>query len=368
MNGNGNMHARHASRPVWLMPLLIVGGWLLVAFLGSAQRWAQASFLGDPIHLAEAMSFPLLQSLIWALLTPFLFFGVTRSRTHGGGTPRTAIGLVVVTTFMTLAKIGIDTLTTPSTSMIPIPESGVALFRRLFVARFYYSFLQAWVLVGLYLAVTYYQEYRERERRAGELEARLSESQLQVLAMQLNPHFLFNALQSVAELMHTDVNAADRMLTGLSELLRLSFSRAGLHDLSLREEIDFLERYLEIEQIRFSERLTVDIDIEPAVWDAIVPTFILQPLVENALKHGVARRVEAGRVRISARREADRLLLRVEDDGPGLSGPARERVGLGNTRARLEQLFGAAQRLTLHSPPAGGLTVAVVIPFRDRAA
>ncbi|HJW94356.1 MAG TPA: histidine kinase, partial [Thermoanaerobaculia bacterium] len=245
-----------------------------------------------------------------------------------------------------------------------VPESGFTLFRRIFVVRFYFSFLTTAVLAGLSLGLISYDLYRDRELRARDLAARLAQAQLQVLEMQLNPHFLFNALQSIAELMHDDVEAADRMIERLSQLLRVSLSRFGVHELPLREELDFLRQYLAIEEIRFSDRLTVEFDVDPDVLDAAVPNLVLQPLVENALKHGIAQRLDGGIVRIAAHRRDAELLLEVADNGPGLQSAQPERLGLANTRARLEQLFDHNQRISLHDDAAGGVRVELAIPFR----
>ncbi len=227
-------------------------------------------------------------------------------------------------------------------------------------------------MAGLYIAVATYDLYRDRELRARDLAARLAQAQLQVLETQINPHFLFNSLQSIAELMHQDVDAADRMLGQLSDLLRLSLSRFGVHELSLSEELDFVRRYLAIEEIRFSDRLSVEIDIDPEVLEAAVPNLVLQPLVENALKHGVGRRLEHGRIRIAARRQDSHLLLEVIDNGPGILnrrsddvGPRPDGVGIANIRARLEQLFGRDHHFSLQLDPSGGVRAELLIPLRE---
>ncbi len=166
--------------------------------------------------------------------------------------------------------------------------------------------------------------------------------------------------------MHRDVEAADAMLTQLSELLRIAMTNEGDQETSLKRELDFLERYVQIQQTRFGERLRVDMQVEPEVLDAMVPTLLLQPLVENAIRHGVGPRAVGGHVAVSAKRANGSLLLEVSDDGPGLADGTvpRHGVGLANTRARLEQLYGAAQRMELTRGRAGGLAVRLTIPFR----
>ena len=215
----------------------------------------------------------------------------------------------------------------------------------------------------------YYRKYRERELRALQLETRLAQAQLDALKMQLHPHFLFNTLNSISVLMSEDVVAARRMLTRMSELLRASLENVGKHEVSLREELDFLGNYLEIEQTRFHDRLAVRMQIEPGVLDARVPNLILQPLVENAIRHGVAPRAQQGLIEISAVREDGMVQLKVRDNGPGLQLSAPESltkgIGLSNTQARLNQLYGSHHRFELKDAPGGGLEVVIAIPFRN---
>src|SRR5262249_41609182 len=176
---------------------------------------------------------------------------------------------------------------------------------------------------------------------------------------QLNPHFLFNALNSVSALMHRDVDAADAMLARIGELLRLTLASDGSHEIRLHEELELLDRYLDVERIRFAERLAVTLDVPPPPPGAPLPPFSLQPLVENAIHHGVASRARGGRVTITARQVKDRLQLRVIDDGPGVgaSRPPREGVGIRNTRDRLRQLYGDAQQLAFLQPQPAGFDV-----------
>src|SRR4029079_2186861 len=168
---------------------------------------------------------------------------------------------------------------------------------------------------------------------------------LQALKMQLHPHFLFNTLNSISALLDEDVDAADQMLARLGDLLRMTLENSGAQEITLQEELEFLRCYLEIEQVRFNDRLTVDMKIEPATLDAQVPNLILQPIVENAIKHGIVSRIAPGRIEISAIRYGGSLKLQVRDNGPGLhpgeasSGRVKEGLGLANTRARLEQRY-----------------------------
>src|SRR5262249_40591374 len=191
------------------------------------------------------------------------------------------------------------------------------------------------------------------ELKASQLEARLAQAQLQALKMQLHPHFLFNTLHAISALMRKDVEEADRMITRLSDLLRLTLENVGAQEATLRQELEILGRYLEIEQRRFGDRLQVKMEIEPETLDARAPNLILQPLVENAIRHGIAPRSAPGLIEIRASRAGDKLELQVRDNGVGLPTdhrePIKEGVGLANTRARLEQLYGAAYRFEVNN-------------------
>ncbi len=231
------------------------------------------------------------------------------------------------------------------------------------VRSFYFNLLVYWVIVGASHGIEYYRRYREREWRASELEKSLAEARLQALQAQLNPHFLFNTLNSISTLMHRDVDAADRMLVRLSELLRLALSGARAQEVPLREELDFLRRYLEIEQVRFGPRLEVHFQLAPDTLELAVPCLLFQPLVENAIKHGIAPRKPGGRIEVGARRAGDRLQLWVRDNGAG-DGQATQGSGLGlaNTRARLEHLYGDRHRFTCGPLPEGGYAVEIDLP------
>jgi sensor histidine kinase YesM len=195
------------------------------------------------------------------------------------------------------------------------------------------------------------------------------EARLTALQTQLNPHFLFNTLHAISSLVERDPRGVRRMIARLSELLRLTLERTEQQEVPLEQELAFLQRYLEIMQIRFQGSLEVETQVDPVVNEALVPTLILQPLVENAVKHGVSKVDGGGRIAVSARREGDRLVLSVRDNGPGLDGTDATESGLGlrNTRARLEHLYGAAQSLTLSALPDGGLIAEVRLPFHTRA-
>jgi signal transduction histidine kinase len=220
-------------------------------------------------------------------------------------------------------------------------------------------------IVGVAHAVRYYAVVGERERAAADLQTQLVQARLDALRGQLHPHFLFNTLNAAATLMHEDVDAADEMLSELGELLRTSLERVE-REITVADELELTRRYLAIMRYRFSDRLTVRYDVPDELRQAMVPPFIVQPLIENALEHGIGRRRGAGCIEISAQRHDGRLELAVSDDGPGLVAASTIGIGLSNTRARLAQLYGDAGGMTLEST-ARGVRAVVQIPFRECA-
>jgi two-component system LytT family sensor kinase len=238
--------------------------------------------------------------------------------------------------------------------------------QRMFLTNMDWTLMTYAAIVGLSHALAYYRESQARAMSAVQLEAQLSEARLRTLQAELHPHFLFNTLHAISTLVHTKPEVADRMISRLSDLLRLTFDRSGASRVPLQEELEFLEKYLEIEQTRFQDRLTVRYEIDPETLDAEVPRLILQPLVENAIQHGVAPRSGPGVVQVASRRQNGRLWLEVRDDGVGLNAGARARlrsgIGLANTRDRLECLYGDSHRLEF-SDSGPGLAVQIEIPY-----
>src|SRR5690606_18421943 len=221
--------------------------------------------------------------------------------------------------------------------------------------------LISWGILAASQAVTYFRRYQDRELR-------LVEAELQSLKAQLHPHFLFNTLNAIAELIHDDTERAERTVTQLSDLLRTALTRSKDDEVTLKEEIDFLRWYVEIQETLLQERLTVRWRVDDATLDARVPTLLLQPIVENAIQHGIAPRAEGGTLDIAVRRDGDRVVLEVMDDGRGMdpgSAGARGGIGLTNTRARLRHMYGERQRLNVARREGGGVAVAIEIPFRS---
>ncbi|HXX62227.1 MAG TPA: histidine kinase, partial [Bacteroidota bacterium] len=232
---------------------------------------------------------------------------------------------------------------------------GMGLFFRYLT----YCFLLAIVYVG-----DYYRQAKEREVHSSQLETRLAETQLQVLKSQLQPHFLFNTLHAISSLMHKDVEAADEIISRLGDLLRVTLETNGAQEVSLKQELDALQNYIAIEKIRLGERLTITLSVPAEAYDALVPNLVLQPIVENAVIHGVSKRSAPGHIEVEAALDKDHLRIAVSDDGPGLPAGYSEGVGLSNTRARLAQLYGSDQSITLRPGLTGGVIVTLTIPLR----
>lgn len=246
----------------------------------------------------------------------------------------------------------------------PLVDSRPIPIDRIIIGQLLLTVLSYFVLVAAHQAIVNYRRYRERELRASQLEARLAQAQLEMLRMQLHPHFLFNTLHAISTLLHRDPEAADEMISELSDLLRMTLDNIGKQEVTLREELDFVQRYVDIQQTRFQDRLHVTLDIQSDTLDARVPNQLLQPLVENAIRHGLDGRPAGGSIAIAARRVGEALQVSIRDDGEGVrTGSSRpEGIGLGNTRARLRQLYGPGASLELANHWEGGAVVTVLVP------
>jgi LytS/YehU family sensor histidine kinase len=242
------------------------------------------------------------------------------------------------------------------------------VIQRMYLQNLDWTLMTYSTILGVSYALAYYREAQSRAIKAATLETRLVEAQLKTLEAELHPHFLFNTLHAISTLVHSNPDAADRMISRLSDLLRITFDRSGAARIPLQEEIEFLEKYLDIEQTRFQDRLTVTFDIDPETLDAEVPRLILQPLVENAIKHGVSQRSGPGTIHIASGRVGEGLWLEVRDNGVGLTVGARAQlrdgIGLSNTRERLGCLYGDAQSLEF-SDGTDGLSVRIRMPFHN---
>jgi two-component system, LytTR family, sensor kinase len=359
---SGNMTIGAVIKHRWGMWLLGFGFWTLLGLSFASQFYMSSAKAGLEVTWGLAVSYALGDWYVFALLSIPVIPLARRFRFEAGSRVGSLAAHVFASAVFSLAYMVLRAWVGQWQSTASFREA----FMPLLVKTWHFNLLIYWVIVAVSQAFEYQQRYRERELRNAELEKRLAQAKLQALQMQLNPHFLFNTLHSISALMHKDVEAADRMVTRLGDLLRTALESTDTQEVTLRQELEFLERYLEIEQIRFGDRLTVKREIPPDTLDAQVPNLILQPLVENAIRHGIEPWSKPGRIELGAHRTGDRLTLEVSDNGAGLcsSEPVTEGVGLSNTRARLHGLYGEAHRFELRRGPEGGLLARLTIPLR----
>lgn len=340
-------------------------GMTLGVFLASLPFRARVP-LGVSFH--DLLRLPGLGSLtLYACLLsiPLYVWLARRFPVYGRGWRRNfALHFLITTALVLLTGVVFFRLmTAPMAERPPFRDLGAFLLLRLLTES-----LPFWAMIALIHALEFHRRYRHREVEAAQLQTQLTEARLEALTAQLHPHFIFNTLQGISTLMHRDVRAADAMLSRLGDLLRQTLQRGERQEASLGEELEVLGHYVEISRERFKDRLVFETHIAESLRDALVPFFILQPLVENALQHGIARRAGVGLVRISAEQEGAKLHLYVTDDGPGLAKEERafprEGIGLKNTRQRLKQLYADQQRLELETPAEGGLRVKLTVPYR----
>ncbi len=355
----------------WLKWAIIVGFWTFFGLLNGTQVVVSVWMEGMHIPFWRLFGTDFLGWLIWIPATPIVLALGRRFPVERGTWWRVLPIHLATCVVISLAHAAFATFVYQILLPFGPPRQPRSFFEMLSgraMSQFHLDLLIYGATLGVSYAVSYYFRYREREFRASQLETQLAQAQLQTLKMQLHPHFLFNTLNGIAGLVRDSRNkAAVDMLAGLSDLLRYTLENAGKQEVALKEELEFLELYLDIQQMRFSDRLKVEMHIEPEVLDALVPNLILQPLVENAIRHGVSRRAGSGVVGINARRNEGSLRISIYDDGLGLKrddGAATvEGVGLSNTRARLAQLYGERQRFSLSEREGGGVEANLVIPF-----
>ncbi|RKG92365.1 sensor histidine kinase [Corallococcus terminator] len=350
------------------LPLLMLV-FAVPGIVTASHTWffAQAKDSTYPFARALLMQVPPWQ--YWALATPLILALGRRFRLERGVWPRGLAAHLTALVAVMVPYVSLIYILARATGEQWLSENSLGQMLPLMMAK--YSVLSLLIYGGILsigYAVDYHRRYREGELAQSQLETRLAQAQLEALRAQLHPHFLFNTLNAISVLVRKqDTVGSIRMLTGVSELLRMALHNTGRQHVPFHEDLDFLERYLDIEQTRFQDRLQVVRAIDPATLGALVPSLILQPLVENAIKHGLATRSGAGRVELRASREGARLVLEVLDDGPGLV-PGWDRrdgcIGVANVRARLHQLYADRHAFTLENRAGGGVRARLELPFQ----
>jgi len=358
--------------------LFIAGFWLFMALLTSANTLLRepASPPMDPNPVVP-IAWAFIEAFMWGVITPLVFSLASHYPLERGHLlPRICLFFVMGMGIAVAADV-LKGYILSDVLNFNRREADTGPLWRLQHLWFMNEFLYYIAILAGGIARDYFLRYQARreqtmllQAQAAQLQAQLADARLAALRTQLNPHFLFNTLHAVSALVERDPRGVRRMIARLSELLRTTLDGADEQEVPLGQELTFTHRYLEIMQIRFQGRLAIQSNVDPGVLEALVPNLILQPLVENAIKHGVSKIDEEGRIEIHARREGDRLVLNVRDNGPrvGESGlRAGEGVGLRNTRQRLAELYGDEQSLTLRAADDGGVVAEVVIPYHKRA-
>jgi two-component system, LytTR family, sensor kinase len=344
-------------------PRFVFLAWTGVGLFFGMRTYVNSLLFGIPKQPNPVWVFAsLVDAWYWAAMTFPAFWLALRFRftrrgwpltmaVHAAAATATALGCVVFNVVMAAV----------------LDPSNPPTFGGYFRATFHTNFQWYLLLVGAAYTVDYYRRLRAREVHAARLGQSLADAKLEALKMQIQPHFLFNTLHTISELVHEDPDAAERMIVRLGDLLRLTVDNAQAHEVTLAQEVEFLEAYLDIQRTRFQDRLRVDVAVGPGTAGARVPNLVLQPLVENAIRHGAASLGGLGRISVKSERRGGRLRMEVHDNGPGphpdARPGARSGVGMPNTRARLQQMYGEDGRLELTHCPVGGTVAAVEIPF-----
>ena len=376
---SGSMKESHR----WLWFAVVIG-WTLIGLIFTLNYYLFAdhyvAIFRQPPTLPQMLIWELPYWFLWAALSPVVFWLTRRFPLQRGRmlvNSGVHVGACVVLSVLHRAAYLIIGWLLHVAVYRHLSSSISDVFSFLLLFNLQTGFMSYGTVLLVSYVIDYYRRYQNEELKISRLKTDLAEAQLQTtqaqlqsLKMQLQPHFLFNTLNSISTLLDEDVEAADEMLARLGDFLRLTLDNSGAEEVTLQEELELLRCYLEIEQVRFQDRLTVLMEIEPETLEALVPNLILQPIVENAIRHGIVEEVGKGRIEIHSSRTNGMLLLQVRDNGPGLqaeaaAGRAGSKRGLGFTltRERLERLYAARQRFHLEDAAPGGVQVTLEIPF-----
>ena len=359
----------------WVRLALIWGIWTFIGIVFTLQGYFTSYRSERPVTLVDSAYLQMTWSYLWALATPLVLWAATHLPIERNNWLRSSLLHVPISILLSVVVTALGHLL----NWLYWGWSMGKPFSFERMTRFVVANFSEGIGIYLLIAITsyafsYYSRYREGQVRTFQLEAQLSQAQLQALKMQLHPHFLFNTLHSISALLNKDPESARKMITRLGDFLRLTLENSGTQEVTLQQEMEFLSCYLEIERIRFQDRLRTNIDVPPQTLGAKVPNLILQPIVENAILHGIAPRSTPGLIEIEAKQRNGSLRIQVRDNGPGLSGHRtsenmfKKGLGLANTETRLERLYGAAHLFDLSDNPDGGLIVTLEIPFHQDGA
>ena len=347
---------------------LIWGVWTIITLFYTSQVYVMNTASGQPRRYGSGREFlgQASAGYLWALATPLVLwlarrYCIQRHNWLRRGTFHFLFSIVLSGTLLAIHYLALMVIFERTGSITPFRVFGFVYYN---LEKF---LLVYWTILLMSHAFSYYNSFRKGELKASQLHTQLVQSQLEALKMQVHPHFLFNTLHSISALLSKDTEAARKMITRLGDFLRLTLENSGTMEVTLQQELEFLNGYLEIERIRFQDRLTTNIRVDPEVLDVRVPNLILQPIVENAMRHAIGNS-KAGRVEVTAAPHNGVVRIEVKDNGPGidaeklLESRRGKGLGLANTQARLAGLYGTAARFEMLNNPTGGLVVALEIP------
>jgi signal transduction histidine kinase len=357
-------------RSLWARAALIFGVWTVIGLAFGAQGYLAGARMPQPVPWRRALFIQMSWGYFWALATPLILWLVRRLPLDRRHWLRNSAAHLLFSSLCAFVVGALEHFILFLTYVRP-EGSPYRLQNSLqFVLNNWTEGVTMYMLIAfLAFAHGYYQKYQQGELRASKLEAQLSRAQLQALKMQLHPHFLFNTLHSISALLNKDTEAARTMIARLGDFLRLTLENSGTQEVTLNQEMEFLHCYLEIERVRFQDRLTTRIEVDAEALDVSVPNLILQPIVENAIRHAVAPRSGPSEIEIRARLRGQFLVIKVRDNGPGLASKRnperlfRKGLGLANTQTRLNHLYGTRHHFEIADDPAGGLAVTLEVPL-----
>ncbi len=352
----------------WIMSFIvctIVGLLLTIQFYIRYQ-----TFHTEALGFLKMMAYVMPDWIMWALLIPMIIrlneiFPIEKSHWKINLFLHIIFSLTLAALELIASQGVVWLIFTPEQ---PTLEQFFLSVEYIALSYYHWNVMIYWAVAAFGYLIDYYKRFHETRTQSLRLQSELTEAELRALKMQLHPHFLFNTLNTISYYIYADVDLASRMVTDLSDLLRIILEQSGTPEVTLRQELNLLDKYLDIEKIRFQDRLTVEKTIDPETLNAMVPNLILQPLAENAIRHGIAPHATKGLVRISASRQDQHILITISDNGSGMprSKPAgsREGIGLTNTRARLQHHYGDNHAMRLYNAETGGLVVEIKIPYR----
>ncbi|MFP5227458.1 MAG: sensor histidine kinase, partial [Acidobacteriota bacterium] len=357
--------ARPPRRPIFLHPAIFISGFVLVGLLFALQEYLNAHRWGYRISLLFLSEMWGMQFLLWGVIC-WMLWRFLRSFIVSASPKALFTRALPLSMALSILEEMIWVLFFPK---VPIDRPPMDYWHRLLFqldAEFVFSIAIFWSAFVLFRGVSYYQKFREKEMVASRLQVQLVEARLAALRMQLNPHFLFNAMNSISSLMRTDIDAADTMLEQLSSLLRMTLEHGEVQLIPLHQEVEFIETYLAMQQQRYAGRVRQTVSVEPELHDAMVPALILQPIVENAFIHGLSKCAENGELAIEIRRDGKRVRMCVVNSGIGLGTQQSERrgVGLANVRDRLRLHYGERGLLAIKDLGMGRVSATIALPLQ----